>query len=328
MFQRHFNPAILEAAGRHLGAEEWPGARHNPTIQGFFAAAGANPAEPDETPWCAAFVGAVLAELGLPNTGRLTARSYLDWGVPVSLAEVMPGDVVVFWRGQRNGWQGHVGFVVAIAGDAVICRGGNQGNKVSDARYLMSQLLGFRRAVADDLAGRPVLRHGARGHHARALQERLRELGYFAGRIDGIFGDLTRGAVQAFQADHALDLDGLVGRQTWAALDTAAPRPGRDVTSDDLRDSGSRTIGAADSGQALTTVTTVGGGLAVVAGQAEDAAQALETATGMLEQAHALLLTFWPLLALACAGLLLWHFFGRIKTARVDDARTGRNLGR
>jgi len=326
--QPHFNPALLEAAGRHLGVEEWPGARHNPTIQGFFAASGASPAEPDETAWCAAFVGAVLAELGLSNTGRLNARSYLDWGVPVALAEVMPGDVVVFWRGQPQGWQGHVAFVVSIDGDAVICRGGNQGNKVSDSRYALSRVLGFRRAVADDLTGRPTLRLDARGSHVEALQTRLRDLGYFAGRIDGHLGERTRAAVQAFQADHGLELDGVVGRQTWAALDGAQPRAQREVTADDLRVDGSRTIGAADRGQALTTLTTVSGGLTVAAAQVEDASQAMETATGSLEKAQGLLMTFWPILLVGAAGLLLWHFFGQIKAARVEDARTGRNLGR
>lgn len=311
-----------------MGVEEWPGAQHNPVIQGFFASSGANQNEADETPWCAAFVGAVLAELGLPNTGRLNARSYLDWGVPVAMADVMPGDVVVFWRGNPQGWQGHVGFVVSLTGSSVICRGGNQSNRVSDAEYAMSRVLGFRRAVADDMTGRPTLRHGSRGAHVRALQERLRDLRYFPGRIDGIFGERTREAVQGFQSDKGLGLDGVVGAQTWAALDTAEPRPERDVSTDDLRADGSRTINAADRGQSLTTLTTAGGGLAVVAGQVEDAAQAVETAQGALDTAQGLLTAFWPVLLVIGAGLLFWHFFGQVKAARVDDARTGRNVGR
>lgn len=328
MTQSHFNPAILETAGRHLGVEEWPGARHNPIIQGFFAASGANQNEADETPWCAAFVGAVLAEMGLPNTGRLNARSYLDWGVPVAMADVMPGDVVVFWRGQPSGWQGHVGFVVRFDGDRVICRGGNQGNKVSDGAYPVSRVLGYRRAVAADQAGRPVLRHEARGALVEVLQRRLSELGYFAGRVDGHFGDRTRAAVQAFQADHDLALDGVVGRETWAALDGAQPRPTREVSAEDLRESGSRTIGAADRGQTLTGLSTVGAGLTVVTGQVEDAAQAIEGARGALETAQELIMAFWPLLLVLGSGLLLWHFFGQVKAARVEDARTGRNMGR
>lgn len=323
-----FNPVILEASGRYLGVEEWPGARHNPVIQGFFVAAGASANEADETPWCAAFVGAVLAELGLPNTGRLNARSYLDWGVPVPMAQAMPGDVVVFSRGDPSGWQGHVGFFVRFEGDRVLCRGGNQGNKVSDALYPVSRILGFRRAVADDRSGRQTLRHGARGVAVSGLQDRLAGLGYFAGRSDGIFGDRTRAAVQAFQADNGLDLDGVVGAQTWAALDTAEPRPVRDVTAADLRDSGSRTITAVDQGQTLTTVGGATATIGIVASGIDQAAQAVEAGAGVLEKAQGLLAAYWPVLAVAGAAVLLWHFFGTIKAARVEDARTGRNMGR
>lgn len=324
----NFNPAILEAAARHLGTEEWPGARHNPVIQAFFAAAGGNPAEADETPWCAAFVGAVLAELGLPNTGLLNARSYLDWGQRVAHADAEPGDVVVFWRGSPAGWQGHVAFLVRFDGDRVLVRGGNQSNKVSDQFYAVSQVLGFRRAVAADPAGRPVLQHGDKGAAVRSLQSRLHDLGYFAGRVDGDFGDRTRAAVQAFQADHGLDLDGVVGRQTWGALDEAAPRPARSVTADDLRESGSRTVAAADQGQALTGLGAAAGALGAVADRTEQAAQALDSASGALDRAQALVMAYWPVLLVAAGGLLMWHFFGKIRAARVEDAQTGRNMGR
>lgn len=328
MTQLHYNPAILEAAGRYLGTEEWPGARHNPVIQGFFASAGASQNEADETPWCAAFVGAVLAELGLPNTGRLNARSYLDWGEPVPMAQVMPGDVVVFWRGSPSSWQGHVAFVVSIDGDAVVCRGGNQGNRVSDARYQTSRVLGFRRALAEDVSGRPVLRHGSTGGHVRALQERMRDLGYFAGRVDGDFGDRTRAALLAFQGDAGIETDGIVGRQTWEALDGASPRTTRSVEAQDLREGGSRTVQAADQGQALTGIGTAGAVLGVAAERTEEAAQALDGATGLLGKAQGLLAAYWPILLVGGAALLLWHYFGKIRAARVEDARTGRNMAR
>lgn len=328
MTQPHYNPAILEAAGRYLGTEEWPGARHNPVIQGFFAASGGGENVADEVPWCAAFVGAICAELGLPNTGQLNARSYLGWGVPVSLADVMPGDVVVFWRGSPASWTGHVAFVVSIDGDNVLCRGGNQSNKVSDQRYPISTALGFRRAVADDMTGRPTLRLEARGQHVEALQSRLRELGYFAGRVDGHFGERTRAAVQAFQSDNRLDLDGVVGRQTWAALDTAQPRPPREVSAEDLRQGGSRTVQAADQGQALTGLGTAGAVMAVAAERADDASQALDGAAGLLDKAQGLISAYWPILLVGGAALLLWHYFGKIRAARVEDARTGRNMGR
>jgi len=138
--------ASLQVAGSYLGLKEYPGASHNPKVVKFFADTGNSWVKDDETPWCAAFVGAVLAQCGLPHTGKLNARSYLDWGYKVDEKRAEPGDVVVFWRGSPSSWQGHVGFFVRWQGDDIVVRGGNQGNAVTDDVYLSSRLLGFRRA--------------------------------------------------------------------------------------------------------------------------------------------------------------------------------------
>jgi peptidoglycan hydrolase-like protein with peptidoglycan-binding domain len=58
--------------------------------------------------------------------------------------------------------------------------------------------------------------HGSR--RVRAIQRRLRELGYAPGPSDGRFGPLTQRAVIGFQADHRLAADGEVGRRTYARL--------------------------------------------------------------------------------------------------------------
>jgi len=323
-----YNPAILEAAGGHLGTDEWPGARHNPAIQSMFAASGHNPNEPDETPWCAAFVGAVLAELGLPHTGRLNARSYLDWGVPVSIRDVKPGDICVLWRGSPDGWQGHVAFVVRFDRDQVILRGGNQGNSVSDAPYSLSRVLGWRRAVVMDESRRPILREGARGAFVVDLQGQLQRLGYFAGRLDGNFGPLTRAAVLAFQADGKLDVDGIVGGATWGALTDAPPRVDRDVDASSLRDAGSRTIRGADHAQAGTAATVVLGAGTAMVERAEDAVSAIEQAQGLADRVAAVVGAAWPALAILLVGLVVMAVLSRIKAARIEDARTGRNLAR
>ena len=137
---------ILAAALAHKGTAEWPGAAHNPQVLDYFRKAG-QPMPDDETPWCAAFVGAVLAECGLQGTGSLAARSYLKWGQEVTLDDARPGDVVVFWRGSRDGWQGHVAFFHHRQGGKIYVLGGNQGNKVSVAGYAPNRLLGIRRAT-------------------------------------------------------------------------------------------------------------------------------------------------------------------------------------
>lgn len=70
---------------------------------------------------------------------------------------------------------------------------------------------------------KPTLRKGDRGDEVKALQERLNSLGYDCGEADGAFGTRTKNAVVRFQTDHQLDPDGVVGRKTWAALDSAQP---------------------------------------------------------------------------------------------------------
>lgn len=65
----------------------------------------------------------------------------------------------------------------------------------------------------------PTLRMGSRGGAVQMLQMQLQTLGYYNGAIDGIFGAQTQQAVRAFQRDYGLVQDGVVGPNTWAALD-------------------------------------------------------------------------------------------------------------
>jgi len=135
---------IYAEAQKSLGLKEWPGAKHNPKVLALYNDAGHSEIRNDEVPWCAAFVGAVLARLGLHNTGSLLAKSYLKWGDKVALKDAKPGDVVIFNRGSQS-WQGHVAFFHAHAGKYVEVLGGNQGNAVSIARYPVSNIAGIRR---------------------------------------------------------------------------------------------------------------------------------------------------------------------------------------
>ncbi|WP_322180889.1 spore cortex-lytic enzyme [Neglectibacter caecimuris] len=61
-------------------------------------------------------------------------------------------------------------------------------------------------------------KYGSRGGEVTQIQERLQELGYDPGMADGIFGSRTQQAVIAFQRDQGLDADGIVGKNTLAAL--------------------------------------------------------------------------------------------------------------
>ena len=53
---------------------------------------------------------------------------------------------------------------------------------------------------------------------AKSVQEALKNAGYYSGPVDGKIGSGTKSAVEAFQRDHSLTADGVVGRQTWDKL--------------------------------------------------------------------------------------------------------------
>ncbi|WP_016699012.1 N-acetylmuramoyl-L-alanine amidase [Actinoalloteichus spitiensis] len=69
------------------------------------------------------------------------------------------------------------------------------------------------------------------GDDVVALQERLLELGYDAGRANGIFGGQTEQALRGFQRDYGLVADGVCGPETLRALRQLTPkvRGGRPV---------------------------------------------------------------------------------------------------
>lgn len=71
-----------------------------------------------------------------------------------------------------------------------------------------------------------VLKKGSRGPSVKILQYYLCFLSYFNLKlpyvaVDGIFGDETRDAVLAFQSLYGLDVDGIVGIDTWDMIQNA-----------------------------------------------------------------------------------------------------------
>lgn len=59
---------------------------------------------------------------------------------------------------------------------------------------------------------------GSVGERVKAIQQALKNRGYYHGSVDGQFGQQTCDAVMAFQRDHGLTPDGIAGRQTQNAL--------------------------------------------------------------------------------------------------------------
>lgn len=78
----------------------------------------------------------------------------------------------------------------------------------------------------------PLLKRGSKGDLVRKAQQRLIAHGFSVGRwgADGQFGAATDAAVHAFQKARRLAVDGIVGPETWKALNAAPGRPAAPVT--------------------------------------------------------------------------------------------------
>ena len=63
-----------------------------------------------------------------------------------------------------------------------------------------------------------TLEAGSKGDQVRKLQQRLKDLGYYNGSVDGSFGESTTAAVMAFQLRNNLTVDGKAGPATQRVL--------------------------------------------------------------------------------------------------------------
>ena len=72
-----------------------------------------------------------------------------------------------------------------------------------------------------------ILQRGDTGPKVRALQARLRQLGWYAGNVTDRFGARTLNAVEGFQARHGLPVVGYVDRPTLDRLVAMTHRPTR-----------------------------------------------------------------------------------------------------
>ena len=71
---------------------------------------------------------------------------------------------------------------------------------------------------ASELQSQGILTVGAKGEDVKRLQQRLKDLGYLDGKVDGQYGGGTKRAVIAFQRRNGLSTDGVAGLDTQTKL--------------------------------------------------------------------------------------------------------------
>lgn len=142
--QQQMRPWYEEAL-RLKGTREGPGTADNPLLLRWAKALGLGGSfAHDSVAWCGLLVAHCIAA-SLPDeplpTNPLGARNWLQFGIR---CEPTLGAVLVFWRGSRSGWQGHVGFYAGEDATAFHVLGGNQSDAVTVTRIARDRLLGAR----------------------------------------------------------------------------------------------------------------------------------------------------------------------------------------
>lgn len=227
-------------------------------------------------PWCAAATSVWCRRAGLvpgkdyPHTASTIAQ--YDWAKANGRWHTTPkpGDLVLYSTNGTSGGIYHVELVEAVSAGSITTIGGNtsgsagdiQGNGNGCYRKTISRgnrrIFGYVRPRYRDAAeaGKPwdgesypgrLIRRGDRGPEVQAVQRMLNAFGLRL-EVDGHFGPATEEAVKDFQKNHLLEVDGVVGPETWKTLAAgpatekaaAAAKPGARVlqagdTGDDVK---------------------------------------------------------------------------------------------
>ena len=165
------------------------------------------------------------------DTGRLQERlielGYLNTNVTNKFRSATEGAVKAFQR--QNGLEA-TGIAdpdtqKALFGDNALAKGveptptPNPLTDVGDTNDVVMANDGSEDAsVSAERPYETTLRRGDQGATVKAVQTRLKELGFFDGPISGYYMNQTLAAVGAFQEHNGLYADQVLGEETWNAL--------------------------------------------------------------------------------------------------------------
>jgi uncharacterized protein (TIGR02594 family) len=142
-------PRMIENGLALLGTKEIPGQKSNPIILKMAKEIGVDDIyKNDDTSWCAVFQGYICKISNKPMLEQkgdkynlLRAKSFADWGNPVTRDDEMLGDILVFKR--PGGF--HVGMYIGESTKSFFVLGGNQGNAITITEIDKSRLSACRR---------------------------------------------------------------------------------------------------------------------------------------------------------------------------------------
>ena len=158
------------------------------------------------------------------------ANGTLKGGKRTDGKNLRPGSAVFVYNSSKDNYS-HVGLFVGngkVIESATTQKGVIESN-VSDKKWTnWGELKGVsygnktQTETPSTNTSLPTLKRGSKGEYVTLLQTKLIQRGYSCGATgaDGDFGMNTETAVKAFQKDSGLVVDGIVGKNTWAALES------------------------------------------------------------------------------------------------------------
>ena len=178
---------------------------------------------------CSAFVTLCYNWAGAPDPngqgydGQGYTGTLLSHGVVILKNQAVPGDVVVYGPGTGE----HTAMIVEAGNDPLTVSMGEQGDpsyvRVSQDGRQPQRFLRFSTTGGGQPAPTPTPQPSQQhiivpGVSVQQVQAKV------GVAQDGAWGPITQGAVLAFQHSHNLTADGIVGPQTWGAMN-ASPKP-------------------------------------------------------------------------------------------------------
>lgn len=148
-----------------------------------------------------------------------------NWKAKGTVSDGIPADTLVCLFIKNGKTMEHTGF--AFNGETVECSSGVQHFTSINKKWTD---WGVPACIDGDVpeptpGKKPTLKKGDKGKWVTLAQTELINKGYSCGSTgaDGDFGKNTEAAVKRFQNDHALKVDGIIGGNTWSALDGTEP---------------------------------------------------------------------------------------------------------